>query len=389
MLEIVVDAADRSVKHTPELLPVLKSAGVVDSGGKGLFYILEGMLRYCKEQSLDTPLATVQPLALMNIENSMEEIEPGQDYEVVVDFKPYTPLDLDRFYNDLSQIGTSIQIGEGDGMYRMHIHVEKDKRDDPIKYTETLGTITKVSMENLLAQLEENRGGVVSRLSFTPVEPGQIAVIAVSPGLGISRIFASLGVTGIVEGGQTMNPSTEDIINAFENLPTDKVVILPNNKNIVLAAQTASGLTVKKVAVIPSQSVPQGLSAMLRLAPDGAFDDVVREMSDALQDVETGEITTATRSVELNGVSVQKGQVIALHNGKLVYSASSLEEACLGLLARAHTTERERITLFYGANLDKHEVNRLADKIRNGYPGQELEVHEGGQPHYQFIISIE
>jgi uncharacterized protein len=128
---------------------------------------------------------------------------------------------------------------------------------------------------------------------------------------------------------------------------------------------------------------------MLRLAPEGNYDEVVREMNDALADVETGEITTATRSVDLNGVSVQKGQVIALHNGKLVYSATSLEEACLGLLARANTDDRERITLFYGENIDKQEVNRLADKIRSVYPVQELEVHEGGQPHYQFIISIE
>ena len=244
-------------------------------------------------------------------------------------------------------------------------------------------------MENLIAQLEDIQGNKPKRLNLTAVEPGQIAVVVISPGLGISQIFASLGAAAIVEGGQTMNPSTEDILKAFESLPTDKIVILPNNKNIVLAAQTASSLTVKRVAVIPSTSVPQGLSAMLRLAPEGDLDEVAQEMSGAVNDVETGEITTATRSVELNGVSVQKGQVIALLNGKLVYSASSLEEACLGLLGRANTDDRERITLFYGNNIDKHDVNRLADKIRSVYPIQELEVHEGGQPHYQFIISIE
>jgi dihydroxyacetone kinase-like predicted kinase len=274
-------------------------------------------------------------------------------------------------------------------MYRMHIHVAKDRRDDPLKYTEGIGTISKVTMENLLAQMEENSRSNTSHLTLAPVEPGHIAVIAVSPGDGIARIFASLGAAGIVEGGQTMNPSTEDILKTFENLPTDQIIILPNNKNITLAAQSAASLTVKKVAVIPSTSVPQGLSAMLRLTPDGDFDDTVKEMTDALIDVETGEITTATRSVEMNGVSVQKGQVIALHNGKLVYSALSLDEATLGLLAHAHTTDRERITLFYGANLEKPEVNRLVDKIRSAYPMQEIEVHEGGQPHYQFILSIE
>ncbi|HVN56228.1 MAG TPA: DAK2 domain-containing protein [Anaerolineaceae bacterium] len=389
ILEKVVEAADQSVRRTPELLPVLKSAGVVDAGGKGLFYILEGILRYVKDQSLETPLVAVQPLAALDMTNSLEELEPGQDYEVVVDFTPNAPLDLDSFYNDLTQIGTSIQVGEGEGIYRMHIHVPKEKRDDPIKYTESLGIVKKVSMENLVAQMGDLQGSRAAHLNLTPVEPGQIAAVVVSPGLGISRIFASLGAAAIIPGGQTMNPSTEDILKALENLPTDKILILPNNKNIILTARTAASLTVKKVAVIPSASVPQGLSAMLRLAPDGELDEVAQEMTGALNDVETGEITTATRSVELNGVTVQKGQVIALLNGKLVYSASSLEEACLGLLARAETDGRERITLFYGDNIDKHEVNRVADKIRAAYPLQELEVHEGDQPHYQFIISIE
>ncbi len=388
LLERVVQAADESVKHTPELLPILKQAGVVNSGGKGLFFIFEGMLRQVKGQSLETPAFTVQPLAVMNLENALESVEPGQDYEVVVDFKPREPLDLDHFYGELSQIGTSIQVGEGDGIYRMHIHVPLDKRYQPIDYTMTLGTITKISMENLQAQIDD-LGSDHSKLTLTKVEPGQIAVVAVSPGPGISRIFASLGVAAIVEGGQTMNPSTEEILKAFENLPTDKVVILPNNKNIVLAAQSAAGVTVKKVAVISSMSTPQGLSAMLRLTPEGDFDAVVKEMNSALSEVDSGEITIATRSVEINGVQVEKGQVIALLNGKLVYSASTLEEACLGLLAKASTNDRERITLFYGANLPKNEVNYLADKIRSAYPAQEVEVHDGGQPHYQFIISIE
>ncbi len=163
-----------------------------------------------------------------------------------------------------------------------------------------------------------------------PVEPGQIAVVAVSPGIGISRVFASLGVAAIVEGGQTMNPSTQEILAAFENLPTDNIIILPNNKNIILTANAVAEITVKKVAVIPSRSIPQGLAAMMRLAPDGDFDEVVEEMTSALDEVETGEITTATRSVEIDGVETKEGQIIVLHNGKLVLSAANLEQGCLG-----------------------------------------------------------
>ena len=390
ILECIVDAADASVQRTPELLEDHKKAGVVDAGGKGLFFILEGMLRYINGLPLDTTRASVQPLGAMELEDTMDSIEPGQDYEVVVDFQPSQPLDLARFYSDLEKIGTSIQVGEGDGIYRMHIHVPTEKRYEPIDYTMALGTITKVSMENLIAQMEEIKGWSSSQgLQFTPVEAGQIAVIAVSPGPGISRVFASLGVAAIVEGGQTMNPSTQDILHAFENFPTNKVIILPNNKNILLAAESAAQLTVKQVAVIPSRTVPQGLAAMLRLIPDGDFTEIVTDMSDAIRDVRTGEITTAVRSVEVHGVTVQEGQIIGLYDDQLVTAAASLEDACLDLLKKAKAEDYELITLFYGESIQRPEVNRIADLIRTAYPEQEIEVQEGGQPHYHFIISIE
>ena len=390
LLEIIVEAADHSVQRTPDLLPVLKDAGVVDSGGKGLYFILEGMLRHINGQPLDTAIATVRPLADMILENTMESIEAGQDFEIIVDFKPKNSLDLIGFYADLEQMGTSIQVGEGDGMYRLHIHVPTENLYHPIDYTRSLGTVTKVAIENLLDQMGVDSGDCGSaNISLSLVEPGQIAVVAVVPGSGIGRVFASLGVTALVEGGQTMNPSTQEIIHAFENLPTDKVIILPNNKNIILAAKTAADLTVKKVVVIESRTVPQGLAAMMRLVPDGDIDEVAAEMTAALSEIETGEITIATRSVEIDNVEVQEGQIIALLNGKLVLSAASLEEACLGLLSKAHADNFELITLFYGANLPKQEVFRIVDIVRSRYPEQEIEVQEGCQPHYQFIISIE
>jgi DAK2 domain fusion protein YloV len=390
ILASVVPAAERSVLHTPELLPVLKEAGVVDAGGKGLYIIFEGMLRYINGQPLDVAVAAAQPLAAMKLEDTLETIDPGQDYEVVVDFRPSAPLSLDRFYGTLEQMGTSIQVGEGDGIYRVHIHVPTEKRYEPIEYTMSLGTITKVTIENLIAQMEELQrkpGG--AKLTLAPIEPGQIAAVAVSPGPGIGRVFASLGVAAIVDGGQSMNPSTQEIIRSFENLPTDQVVILPNNKNIILAAQTAAQLTVKKIAVIPSRSVPQGLAAMMHLIPDGDFSGVVEEMTAAITEVDTGEITTATRSVEIDGIEVKEGQIVALYNGKLVLAASAMDEACFKLLELASAGERELVTLFYGASFAKQEVNRIADLIRSRYSNLEVEVHDGGQPHYHIIMSIE
>ncbi len=390
MLELIVNAADESVKHTPELLPILKQAGVVDSGGKGLFFIFEGMLRFLKGQPLDVNIAAVQPISAMNIEPSAEDIEPGQDYEVVVDFRPNEALNLEKFYSGLTDIGTSIQVGEGDGMYRMHIHVPTEKRYEPIDYIMGLGTITKVAIENLMAQMDEIEAKKQrSRLNLTPVEPGQVAVVVVAPGPGIARIFASLGAAAIIEGGQTMNPSTEEILSAFENLPTDRIIILPNNKNIILAANNCVDVTVKHVKVIPSKSVPQGISALFRNNPDGDLDNLASEMNEAITEVESGEITVATRTVEINGVQVQEGQVIALLDGQLVMSAATIEEATLGLLEKASTASRERITLFYGSNISRNEVNHIVDQIRKVYPSHEIELHEGGQPHYQFIIAIE
>ncbi|MCC7129659.1 MAG: hypothetical protein B6D39_02075 [Anaerolineae bacterium UTCFX2] len=389
LLAAIVDEANLSVARTPYLLPVLKEAGVVDSGGKGLFFILEGMLRYIDGLSLETTNNAVISLSEMALEHTMSVIEPGQDYEVIVDFKPADTLNLPNFYSDLEQMGTSIQVGEGDGMYRLHIHVPTEKLYTPIEYTRSLGVVTKVAIENLIEQMENGEETCAGDLSLTPVQAGQNAVIVVAPGIGIARVFASLGAAAIIEGGQTMNPSTEEIIKAFENLPSNQIIILPNNKNVILTANAAAELTVKNVAVIPSQTVPQGLAAMMRLIPDGDFESVVKEMNDALNDVETGEITNATRSVEIDGVQVQEGQLIVLHNGRLVLAASNLQEALSGFLEEAHAEDYELITLFYGSNITKKEVFRLADYLRELYPGQTIEVQEGCQPHYHFILSLE
>jgi uncharacterized protein len=387
ILEVAVRAADEAVKRTPEQLPVLKQAGVVDSGGKGLFFILEGMLRHVYGESLETPTMSVQPMSAMDLQGALEEVEEGQDYEVVVDFVPNGELDLGTFYGKLEEMGTSIQVGEGEGMYRMHIHVPTENRYTPIDYIMGIGTVTKVAIENLLAQMDDIQKG--AQIKFAPVEPGTIAVVVVSPGQGLSKIFASLGVAAVVAGGQTMNPSTQDILAAFENLPTDKVIILPNNKNIIMAANQAKEVTVKNVQVVPTRTVPQGLAAMLSFLPDGEVEAIAEKMNKAMSGVKTGEITIATRSVEIDGVKVKDGQVIALLDGKLVVSSESVEQGVMDLLEKAEADEHEIVTLFYGEGMTHADANRIADDIREKYPMLEVELQEGGQPHYQFILSIE
>jgi len=388
ILAEIVRAGDESVRRTPELLPILKEAGVVDSGGTGLYYIFEGMLRFIEGQPLDVSTVVAKPLSEIELANTLESIEEGQDYEVVIDFTPKEKFSLENYYNGLSEMGTSIQVGEGDGLYRMHIHVPLEKRFTPIEYTESLGTIKKVAMENLQDQVKSRKDEKES-IKLAPVTLGQIAVVAVSPGDGLSRIFASLGVAAIVSGGQTMNPSVKEIVAAFENLPTDKIIILPNNKNIILAAQNAAKVSVKNIVVIPTRNAPQGFAAMLRLMPDATLEENEEAMLEAIQEVHTGEITTATRDVNIDDVEVEKGNVIAMFDGKLVYSNHTLEGALFGLLEKANTDEFERLTFFYGESMTPNQVNQIVDKVREKYLELDVEVHEGGQPYYQLIIAFE
>jgi DAK2 domain fusion protein YloV len=390
MLELIVDAADDSVQRTPELLPVLKEAGVVDSGGIGLYFILDGMLRSVYRLPIDQALASVQPLSALSLDSAMESVEPGQDWEVVIDFRPLDDFDMQVYFRALESMGTSIQLGEGDGMYRMHIHVPDQTEYEPIEFTRKQGTITNIAVENLMIQLEDQaQQEGFEYLKLTAVEPNQVAAVAVAPGMGIARVFASLGAAALIEGGQTMNPSTQEILESFENLSTDKIILLPNNKNILLAANQAAELTVKNVAVIPSVSIPQGVAAMLALVPDGQFDHVVDAMTKSLDDVQSAALTIATRSVEIDGIHCAEGQVIGLLNGRLSVSSNDLTECLDGILAKSVNEDAELITIYYGADLNAMQANQLADRVRERWPNQEVELVEGGQPHYQIILSVE
>jgi len=387
LLKLITEAAKVSVDNTPELLDVLKEAGVVDAGGKGLMHIFEGMIRFIEDEPLDIEPIYVKPLSMIGQLEALNSVEPGQDYEVIVDFEPHEPLVLESFYEDLEKIGTSIQVGEGDGMYRMHIHVPTDKRYEPIDYTMTLGTISKVHIENLMIQM--GPGGKEEPIKLASVGPDDIALITISPGIGFSRIFASLGAAAIVGGGQTMNPSTQEILEAFEDLPTDKIIILPNNKNILMAAKSAAEVSVKQVKVIPTVTVPQGLAAMLRLIPGQELENIVADMESAIKEIESGEITTAVRDVEIDGISVKEGEIISLHNGKLVASNNNLRDGCLIFLEIAKAEEFELLTMFYGENTTPEKAQEMVEMIEGKYPDLEVELQYGGQPHYQFILSIE
>jgi DAK2 domain fusion protein YloV len=392
LLQVCVEAANVSVAYTPELMPLLKQAGVVDSGGKGLALLLEGMLRYLRGQPLDAAEAPqIATLDLAAVGAALDAVEPGQEWEVVLDFRPRGTLHLPTLYARLEALGTSIQVGEGDGLYRVHVHLLKARRHEPIELAEELGTVVKVHMENLLDQLAgaEGQGGA-EELPLAAVQPGQIGVVAVSPGHGLSRVMASLGVAAIVGGGQTMNPSTQDFLDAIGRLPTDRVIVLPNNKNIIASAVQAAEMSVKQVRVVPTRTIPQGIAALLGLVPDGELDAVHAAMERAQAAVESGEVTTASRSVEVAGVAVQEGQFIGLHNTILKTAGDSLPAVVLSLLDHMRAGERELATLFYGADVDAGAAEQIAAQVRAAYPNLDpVELHPGGQPYYHFILSVE
>jgi DAK2 domain fusion protein YloV len=386
ILERVVRAADEAVENTPNLLDVLAKAGVVDAGGKGLFFILEGMLRSATGLDLDVPLETIDvDPHLMDLVGG--DIEEGQDWEVVVDFRPESDFDLASYTEGLAEIGTSLQIAEGDGLIRMHIHVADTDEYQPIEYTKQSGTVTNVAIENLMDQMAQIE--LESDVQLAEVSEGQVAVVAVSSGPGLAKVLSEMGAGAIIKGGQTMNPSSEEILSAIEGLPTDQIIVLPNNKNVIMAAEQAAKLSNKRVQVVPTRTMPQGIAAMVCLDPNENLEKIVESMSSSLSEIKTAELTRATRSTTINGIPCMEGQIIALLDDDLVTASEDISEATLKALEEAEADASELITIYWGADLTEQEAHKISQMISERYPEQEVELVFGGQPHYDLIFSVE
>jgi DAK2 domain fusion protein YloV len=405
LLERAVERAKLSVARTPDLLPILKKAGVVDSGGQGLALILEGMHRYMQGDPLTVtnsqPAESAESAALREVLRASDERGYGYDVQYVL---RGSGLDLDSVRNDIGNMGDSMVVVGDSSLIKVHIHVHDP--GVPLSYGAKLGVLTDIVVENMQEQSEgyiamregdesESKPGepTVEELEpLIPIHEGDIAVVAVSPGNGLRRVFRDLGAAYVVSGGQTMNPSTEELLNAVQRLNTDKVILLPNNKNVILAAEQAAKLAAgagKQVIVIPTRTIPQGITSMLSYSANGDFENVVASMQDAINNVVTGEVTTATRSVELDGLHVESGQVIGLVDGKLAVAGHDLPTVVRDLLEQMGAQHREVITLYYGDNVTQSQAKALADELQRAYPDQEFDVIQGGQPHYHFILSAE
>jgi hypothetical protein len=385
----MVFAAHEAVVLTPSLLPVLEEAGVVDAGGQGLFIILEGMLRYMRGERVGEDVQLTGAVDL--ISEGMAPDDTGYAYDVQF-LVVGDNLDVDGIRERIAQMGECpLAVGDPTTV-KVHVHVSDP--GVPISYGASIGSIRDVVVEDMQAQyqdfvVDQERSSTATVSVGTSPAIGDIGVVAVVPGDGLARVFQSLGVSAVVRGGQTMNPSTKDLLEAVEGLPTDQVVLLPNNSNVVMAAEQSRELTDKEVVVIPTRFVPQGVAALLALNYQADLETNVEAMKRAMEDVETGEITLATRSATVNGVEVADGEIIGLHNGELEVTGQAVEEVVRDLLGEMNSRDREIITLYYGEDVSEEEADALAELLEENCPEQDIEVIQGGQPHYLYIISVE
>ncbi|HJW84977.1 MAG TPA: DAK2 domain-containing protein [Anaerolineae bacterium] len=386
----VLTAGKEAVARTPMQLDILRQAGVVDAGGQGLAVILEGMLRFLRGEPVDVePIAVTQAFTLGA---NLEGIEAGQDFELVFDLRPRQGLDWDAMYGDLSKFGTSIQVGGGDDELKIHIHVPTDNFYKTQEYAFTLGAITRIAVENLQEQMAAlQAGGSQLRGAYADLKADDIATIAVASGDGLARVFESLGASLIIPGGQTMNPSTEDFVKAMQSLPCERAILIPNNGNVVMAARQAVDLagTLRESVVVPTRTMPQGVAAMLAFNAQSDLETNARLMEAATRHIHTGEVTVATRSVQMNGVVATEGQPIGLIDDELAASGQTTEDVVWQLLDQMHVADRELVTLYYGDSVTANAASALAEAIRARFGHLELEVVDGGQPYYSYILSVE
>ena len=397
VLERVLERSEQALERTPEQLPILKQAGVVDSGGQGLVYILEGMLRYVHGEIRDLE---AQAVALAQ---ARTQTAPAQAHAVPEGGSIENPYDVqfilmgqnlnvEEVRQRIDAMGDSTVVVGDETTIKVHIHVKDPGQ--PLSYGISLGHITDVVVENMQEQMEEivhasAAPAPVPMVEAPTIEPGQIGVVAVAAGEGLANIFRSLGAVQIVQGGQTNNPSTEEIFQAIQDVPSNKVIVLPNNKNILLAAEAARDLSPKEVAVVPTRTTPQGLSAMLGLNLDGELEETAKAMEMSYAYVATGEITRATRTVEIDGIKVEEGALLGLVDGRLCASGPEMDDILDKILTGMEMEEREILSIYYGQDVTAVDAQAFGRQIEEHYPDVELELLPGGQSHYLYILGAE
>ncbi|MCY7783560.1 MULTISPECIES: DAK2 domain-containing protein [unclassified Bacillus (in: firmicutes)] len=397
LMTAVIEEAEASLNRTPELLPVLKEVGVVDSGGKGLLCVYEGFLASLKGEtvpqkavlpSLDDMVSAEHHKSAQSMMNT-EDIEFGFCTEVMVRLdQTKREFDEGTFRQDLSQFGDSLLVIADESLAKVHIHAEEP--GNVLNYAQHYGELIKIKIENM----REQHTSIISQESKpadneTPPAKQPYGIVTVAMGEGISDLFKSIGASVVIEGGQTMNPSTEDIVEAVKSVNAETVFILPNNSNIIMAANQAASVMDEQVFVIPAKTVPQGMSALLAFHPDQEAEANKANMLSAIQQVKSGQVTYSVRDTHIDGKDIKKGDFMGILNGTIIGTAEDQLSAAKMLLAEMIGEDDEIVTILYGEDASQEEAEELEAFLSEKYEDIEVEVHNGKQPLYSYIVSAE
>ncbi|ABX43249.1 DAK2 domain-containing protein [Lachnoclostridium phytofermentans] len=400
----VIKRMEEVLARTPEMLPVLKEAGVVDSGGQGLLEIVKGAYDAMLGKNVDFTIApattsTSSAMKKVDVENiATADIKFGYCTEFIIMVeKEYNEKKEHEFKGYLESIGDSIVVVSDDDIIKVHVHT-----NDPglaIQRALTYGSLTRMKIDNMREEHNERLIADASAQAAKNIEMAEVkkkeprkpvGFVAVSIGEGINDIFSGLGVDYLIEGGQTMNPSTEDMLNAIDNVNADTIFILPNNSNIILAAEQAKALTEdKEIVVIPSKTVPQGITAIINYVYDKSTEENQKRMIEEMTRVKTGQVTYAVRDTNIDGKEIKQGNIMGIGDKTILSVGTDVSETTLDLIENLVDDDSELISLYYGAEVTEEDANQIADQITEKYPMVDVEVHMGGQPIYYYVLSVE
>lgn len=395
VMEAFTAEAKASLDRTPDLLPVLKEVGVVDSGGQGLLFVYEGFLASLKGEALpEKNDATLDDL--INAEHhraqdfmNTADIEFGYCTEIMVRLEEgKEPFNEEQFRNELNPLGDSLLVISDEEIAKVHIHSEQP--GSVLSIGQKYGSLIKIKVDNM----REQHSAIVGEEHKAPtptkkVEKHPYAIVTIAMGEGVADLLRSIGASYVIEGGQTMNPSTEDIVKAVQEIGAEKVLILPNNKNIVMAAEQAVELLEIDAAVVPTKTIPQGMAAILAFNPEAAVDINKKTMSEAFANVKTGQVTYAVRDTSIDGVEIRKDDFMALAEGKIVLSTPALKDAAEKVIKDLVDEDAEIVTVIYGEDTTEQAASELVAFIEENYPDVEVELFNGKQGLYPYIISVE
>ena len=395
VIDEIIKHGDYVLSQTPEMLPVLKQAGVVDSGGQGLMTVIKGAFDALLGKEIDYTLEPVQTAGTKVTEEvPMDDVEIKFGYctEFIINLDKEMPKSEEKAFKEfLESIGDSIVLVADDEIVKVHVHTNEP--GVAITKALTYGSLSRMKIDNMREEHQERLIKNAEKMAEQQKadEPRKkYGFVAVSVGEGLDEIFKGLNVDYIISGGQTMNPSTEDILNAIDKINADNIYVLPNNKNIILAAQQAESLIEdKNIIVVPSKTIPQGISAMIGFIPDNSPEDNKESMIDSMSYVKTGEVTYAVRDTVIDDKEIKEGNIMGIGDEGILAVGEEIDDTTINMIKEMQDEESEIVSLYYGAEVTEEAANKLADKIAEALPEIEVEVYPGGQPIYYYIASVE